>query len=397
MQISRLHQHAVLRIPALTSLFSESLGVTQIDVVKDGTTTITTTAAHGVTVGQSIAVSLIDAPYPNPITAAVKQSNGDYLITTTNDHDLSTTPSTDLATAWNTSATMRGFTNANMNGALSLVSVTDRNNFTVRPATAVDSVTLNGNEEQLVNLEGELVGWHKVTAATATTLTFPTPPNVQRSYVADSVTAAQGQRIYGVESMDLVMKKYALDDTALAANDCAMFVAPRDAVGMRSQHAGQHYATSTYNPTMEDGFEVLAVFPASTSSGGVAPADLAHGEVMRAVMKTFNGLNLPFATSYPCAKVRDAEIRTHGRVSHSGSKYVHQYSFDINVELTPDDRIWPYEVADLVIDGTPVDVTTATSVHRVGAPAFRDIAVTGLAINGEPGLLTIDLQVDDQT
>lgn len=387
MQITPLHRHAVLRVPALTGLFSDSLGISSIDVVADGTTTITTDAAHGVTVSSSIAVSITDAPYPNPITAAVKQSNGDYLITTTNDHDLTTTPNPEIAAAWNTIATLRGFTDSNMNGSLQLISVSDRRNFTVRPSAPVESVTLNGSEEQLVNLEFELVGWHKVTAASATTLTFPTPEFVVRSYTADQITAARNHRIYGLESGELVMRKYVLDDTALNANELVMFVTPRDSVRFRSSLLGDHYAESAYHPTVEDGFDIIVVFPASASSAGVSPVDLAHGEILRAIMKTFNGLNLPLATSYPCAKARDAEIISHGRVSHDGSRYVHIYNFGVNVELTRDDRIQPHEVADIVN-------ATSDNVSRKGFPAYRDLAVSGLAIRGEPGLLTINLQAD---
>lgn len=387
MQITPLHTHAVLRVPALTGLFSDSLGISSIDVVADGTTTITTDAAHGVTVSSSIAVSITDAPYPNPITAAVKQSNGDYLITTTNDHDLTTTPNPEIAAAWNTIATLRGFTDSKMNGSLQLISVSDRRNFTVRPSAPVESVTLNGSEEQLVNLEFELVGWHKVTAASATTLTFPTPEFVVRSYTADQITAARNHRIYGLESGELVMRKYVLDDTALNANELVMFVTPRDSVRFRSSLLGDHYAESAYHPTVEDGFDIIVVFPASASSAGVSPVDLAHGEILRAIMKTFNGLNLPAATSYPCAKARDAEIISHGRVSHDGSRYVHIYNFGLNVELTKDDRIQPHEVADIVN-------ATSDNVWRKGFPAYRDLAVSGLAIQGEPGLLTINLQAD---
>jgi len=386
-QITPLHTHAVLRVPALTGLFSDSLGISSIDVVADGTTTITTDAAHGVTVSSSIAVSITDAPYPNPITAAVKQSNGDYLITTTNDHDLTTTPNPEISAAWNTIATLRGFTDSNMNGSLQLVSVSDRRNFTVRPSAPVESVTLNGSEEQLVNLEFELVGWHKVTAASATTLTFPTPEFVVRSYTADQITAALNHRIYGLESGELVMRKYVLDDTALNANELVMFVTPRDSVRFRSSLLGDHYAQSAYHPTVEDGFDIIIVFPASASSAGVSPVDLAHGEILRAIMKTFNGLNLPLATSYPCAKARDAEIISHGRVSHDGSRYVHIYNFGVNVELTKDDRIQPHEVADIVN-------ATSDNVWPNGFPAYRDLSVTGISSLGEPGLFTINLQAD---
>ena len=375
-----------MRVPALTGLFSDTLGVASIAVVPGDVTTIETSEPHGVPDGGNAPVTIVDAPTPSKITDAALQPNGDVILITQHDHDLTTRPD-DRVVAFNATASLRGFTDPNLNGALELVSVENRDAFTVRPANPVAEVVLNGNEEQLTNLEFELVGWHKVTATSPTTLTFPTPPNVQRSYTADVVVASHRLRIFGAESGDLVVKKYVLGDERLVDNDCVMFIVPRENIRNRGQYLGEHHPSSAYNPTIEDGFDIYVAIPGAAASGGVAPLDLAHGEILRAIMRTFNGLRIPDWPGFPLAKIRDAEMVTHGRVSYDGPTYLHQYAFDVLVELTPDDRVLPFEAADL---------GNADSVHRVGAPAFRDLVLTGVKQKDRPGLLTASVQLDDQ-
>ena len=386
MQITPLYRHAAMRLPALTSLFSDTLAVSEIDVVAAGTTTLTSTG-HGVTVGEYAAIAITDAPAPNPITAAVKVSGtDDWTITTQFDHDLTTTPSLDYANPWDVSAVLAGFTDAEMNGTLQLVSVTDRNTFVVR-TTELASLTLNGNEVQLKSLEFEMVGWHKVQAADANTLTMPTPSTVTRSYTVTSPTVARNIRVMGAVSLSMVMRKYVLGDATIDNN--TLFICPRESARVSSRTSDTRTrtgATVALNARLEDGFDVYALLPAHASVAGVAPVDLAHGDILRALLRTFNGLNLP-RPELGNGNTYGAYLDTHGIVDHHGPTYVHQYSFSANADLSDDDRIKPYEMADL-------PALSSTSVHRVGAPAYRDVAFTGIAINGEPGLLTLDIELD---
>ena len=387
MQITPLYRHAAMRLPALTSLFSDALAVTDIDVVSGGTTTITTSAVHGVTIGEYAALSITDALTPNPVTAAVKVGvTDDWTITTQYDHGLTTTPDVLRATAWDASTVLDGFTDAEMNGTLQLVSVTDRNTFVVRPS-ALASLTLNTNEAQLKSLEFAMVGWHRAVWATTTTLTFPTPAAVTRSYTVLAPTVARNIRVMGSVSLDLFMRKYVLDDASI--NDNTMFICPRDSARVTSKVSDDRTrsgATVALNARVEDGFDVYVLLPAHTSNSGVAAVDLAHGDILRAVLRTFNGLNLP-RSEFGCGNTYGAYLDTHGIVNHHGPTYVHQYSFSANADLSNDDMIKPYEQADLPAIGSD-------SVQRVGAPAYRDIVFTGIAINGEPGLLTLDLKLD---
>lgn len=386
MQITPIYRHAAMRLPALTSLFSDAFTVTEIDVVKDDTTTFTA-AGHGVTIGESIAIAVTDAPFPNPITAVeqVAGSTTDWKVTTQHDHDLTTTPDVNIAQAWNETALLDGFTDAKWNGAVELLSAPDRNTFYVRIASGA-SGTLNSNEVQLRNLEFEMVGWHKVTAADANTLTMPTPANVLRSYTVTDPTVVRNLRIMGAVTLDMVMKKYVLDDASI--DDNTIFIVPRQSARVRSKHGEMRtQAPFAYHARLEDGFDVLALLPAHESSGGVAPFDLANGDVLRAVLRTFNGLTLP-RPELGCGTTYGAFIEEHGMVEHNGPTYVHQYSFSANADLSQDDTILPYEAALLPALGS-------TSVSRVGAPAFRDVSFSGVAINGEPGLLTLAIELDN--
>lgn len=393
MQITPLYRHAALRLPVLTSLFSDALAVASISVVKDGVTTITTTAAHGVTTGDGIAIAITDAPFPNPIETATKLANGDWALTTAYDHDLTTTPNVNVGEAWDVTTKLAGFDAAAMNGTIQLVSVTDRTTFTVRPSTTVSAITLAGDEVQLRSLEQEIVGWHKVTAATSTTLTFPTPDTVLRNYVVSDALVTRNIRVFGAVNIDTVMEKYVVGDAASTLSNITMFITPRDQVQIRPRARGGITSMSPSDAVhfrVEDGFHVIVLVPAQVSAAGVSALDLAHGDILRAVVRTFNGLSLPRA-DWPMGNPYPAVLERHGPISHNGATYVHEYVFGAPADITNDDRIQPWEIADIA--AAPIG---STSVHRVGAPAFRGVTFTGLTHSVEPGILEASIELDDQ-
>ena len=390
MEITPLYRHAAMRLPAVTGRFSTPLAVTSLAVVKDGLTTVNCTAAHGVTVGASIAIAITDAPYGNPIESATRESNGDWTIETTNDHNLTRTPDPDIAASWDLVARLSGFADSAMNGTLQLVSVSDRFTFTVRPGSSPASITLTGDEIQLANLDFEMVGWHKVTATTATALTFPTPANVLRDYTVDSPTVVKGIRVFGAVDLDTVMMKYVRDDAETVANEITMFLIPQDRTRVRPFSRGNFTGigpSQAAHYTVEDGFQVIVLIPSGTSAG-VTALDLAQGEILRAIIRTFNGLKIQRA-GIPNGKVYDAQLVELGAVPHDWKTYVHSYSFAAHVDMSSDDRIRPHEIADI-----ESAIVGSTSVSPVGAPPYREIEFGGLTHSGEPGILTATVQLD---
>jgi hypothetical protein len=391
MQITPLYRHAAMRIPALTALFSDLFDVTEIDVVKDGTTTLTCAAPHGVKIGAAATIAITDAPFPNPIVATERLANGDWILTTEFDHDLTTTPSLDIAEPWDLSADLAGFTDAAMNGALQLVSVPDRFTLIVRPSTSPADITLNGNEVQKRSLEFEMVGWHKVIAATANTLTFPTPATVLRSYTVTTPTVVRNIRIFGAVNLDAVMKHYVRSDAETAAHEITMFIAPLDSTRVRPRARGGVTALGPSQAVhfgVEDGFRVVVLIPSEASTSGVAALDLAQGPILRAILRTFNGLRLP-REEFPASAPYSAILEEHGAVRHDGATYVHEYSFSASVDMTDNDRIQPWEAADLA-----AAAIGATSVTRVGAPAYRELHFTGLRHSSKPGILEALIELD---
>ena len=144
MKLTPLVLHAGVILPRHTALFSDALPVSSIAVTEGASVVLTTTAAHLVPVGSTIAVSITDADTPNRITDAAVDGDGNIVLTTEHPHDLTTTPNADLYDAWSTLAKITGFTSGLINGNRSVVSVPDRNTVVIMPGGTVTSVDRNG-------------------------------------------------------------------------------------------------------------------------------------------------------------------------------------------------------------------------------------------------------------
>lgn len=380
-------------MPALTALFSDALPVTSIAVVSGGTTTITCSAAHTIPVGKSVSVSITDAETPNPVTAATLNGDGTITLTTQYDHDLTTTPNPDLARPWHTSAKLSGFGSALIDGVKQLVAVLDRKRFVIQPSGEVASITVDGGEVLLERLDYELIGYHKVVAATSTTLTFTTPLAVTRSYTVTSPVVARNLRFFGSLSIDTILDHYTRpDNKPQPAGKCTLFVCPVDVRTSRSR-ASQTDAIadasdgSDHRQLILDGFEVFAVIPSEDTSGGVKAIDLAQGEILTAVLRTFYGLKMR-RPEFEGGGSYVALLESHGAVSYDKVNYVHRYRFQAPAYVTNADAIAPYDWPDI----NPDDL--ADSLFPIGAPAFRDLdldqidGVGGITRQDEPGALT---------
>lgn len=398
MRITPLVLHCQRRIPALTALFSDSLNVTSITVVDGGTTTLNCGAAHGVTVGQSIPVSITDAETPNPIVGSFINADGTITFTTQYPHNLTTTPDITKAKPWDTSAKLSGFGSSALDGTKQLISVGTRTTFTVQPSTEIESLTLEGGEVLLERLEAQLVGQHKVTAATSTTLTLATPAAVSRSYTVTSPTVVRNLRCFGAASLEAVMRQYVRQDgTATPASAAHLFVIPVDVRASRSRHSqGDALAEigdgTDYRQLILDGFQVIVVLPTEHSPGGVAALDLAHGEVFNAVLRTFLGLKVPRPElSHSGSYV--ATFQNHSMLGYDRANYYHGYTFQAPFYVANADAIAPYDWPDV----DPENITD--NLFPIGAPALQDVD-TQLRIKPaaepEPGELTVNVKVDEE-
>lgn len=396
MRITPLVLHAAARLPALTSLFSDPLAVSSMVVTTGQKVVLTTPSAHGYPVDSYQALSIVDADSPNPITAAT-QSGGDWVFTTLYPHDL--TMRNGSVSNWNLFAKLGGFTSDVMSGLLQLVDVPSANSFRVKPSEYVETITLTGTEVLLERLENGIIGWHRMKAASTTTLEFDTPAEITRTYAVANPRVVTNIRVAGSLSLQVAMDQYVRGYTengttqdSQAINQAWLFICPPPSVALSKDRQAQGDGVAEITPTSEyrqlllDGFHVYVFLPAEQSGGGVACSDLACGEVFSAILRTFHGLVLPRrelyqADTFVCLMVE------HGQAlgDYNKATYVHGYVFQAPAYLTQLDAIQAFEWSKINeatmtaasglgpgSAGGAVD-TSSGSVQPSGSVAFRGV------------------------
>lgn len=371
MKISPLVMFAGMRIPALTDHFSDVLALSSMTVETGGLVTLTCTADHGIT-DATTGVSIVDALTPNPITAWSLLGNGDVSVTVSYPHTMSTTPDASKWLAWTGFAIFSGTGVAGLMGSVQLVSVQDRLNFVVRPA---GPVTLPGsvpvNAVLLERLEQDIIGWHEMTVASATTLTFATPASISRSYTVQSPKAVTNIRVWGAIDLDHALRHFTRESESnkVVLDQGYLFVCPpRQARLSRDRNSHSDAMTelqpgSFIRQLLMDGFEVYAVLPAERYGGAIGCVDKCQGPIFTAVLRTFNGLRLPF-TELASPNPFISMLTSHGVARYDRANYVHGYSFAATVYLTEGDTVPPISIPDLlsidaaIQNGDPVPIDT---------------------------------------
>jgi hypothetical protein len=395
MRITPLVLHGGLVIPRHTALFSDALAVTSIAVTDGGSVVITTTAPHGVAVGQQIQVSITDALTPNAITAATVNADGTVTLTTTYPHNLTTTPDPLRYDAYSTLARLAGFASAHINGNRQIVDVPDRNTVVITPGGSLTAgaIALGGSERLLETLEQEIVGWHKVTATGTSTLSFPTPAVVNRSYVVEDPVVVRSIRIWGAIDYETALAHFTASDGQLLLTRPVMFILPQPVERQGGSDIITDGADSRF--MLRDGFIVLVLIPSHTTSAHVAAIDSAQGAIWRAVLRTFHGLKIN-RSEYADAGDYRAVFERHNGARGTGSHkavYAHEYVFSMPAEITQCDAISPFDWSQ-IDDGGIADGTVPDSIYPSNPPPFRDLDLEGIYRSGEPspmsGAFTVD-------
>ncbi|MFP3921740.1 MAG: hypothetical protein ACLFU3_08560 [Dichotomicrobium sp.] len=396
MKITPLALHAMVRVPALTDLFSDILAVDTIGVVAGGKVTINCSSAHGLS--GTAAVAITDALTPNPVTDAEKLSNGDVRITTEHDHDLTTAPPG--YQPWHEFAKLQGFDAGVLNGDIQLVSVESRTQFTVRPSSDPGTITLNDSEELLERLEFELVGWHAVTVVDTVTLEFDAPATITRSYTVTAPKVVTRARIFGAVDIQTFLRHYSREDGTghISVADHTMVITPIQTAQLskdrRSQSAAlvEAAAGSVIQQLLLDGFNIYFIAPTENDAGAVKAVDLAQGEVFQAVLRSFNGLALPYRQLDDQSKYV-AWLDHHGVNAFDGVHYLHEYVFQAPSYITQGDTITP---PDFVVAEAENGAIEDEDLYRVGAPALRELLLDGITLKGKPQPLTATIEVDEE-
>ena len=384
MKLTPLVIAAAYRIPALTDTFSDLLDVASMTVTASGNTVIACNTPHNLPIGPTT-ISVIDALTPNPITALEKKPNGDVLVTVTYPHVLSTTPDPVNFDPWDTIARLQGIGIGALTGSVQLVSVESTTSFIVRPGVDVTPPDpVPDGSILLERLEHDIIGWQTATVTSATSLTFPTPASVTRSYAVSSPKIATNIRVAGAMDIGAVLRAYARDDEADAPrlDRGWMFVIPQRRAIMSRDRTARSDANSEITPgsvvrqLLVDGFEIMVVLPAERYGGGIACVDRANGQILTAVLKTFNGIVLPFSElDSPNPFV--AMIKSHGIETYNRANYIHSYQFEVTAYITSGDTVSGIDHIDLgaidlaIQNGTPLP----TSLPPIGSVPFSDFVL----------------------
>ena len=392
MKLLPLVLHAALQLPRWTGLFSETLDVATLGVVAGGTMTFTSSAAHGVPVGQAIALSVTDAEAPNAITAATVDADGNIVCTTAFPHTLSASPDPTRFRAWDGFAKVAGFTSSDINGVRQLVATPTETTFVITPGAEVVGVTLTGDEKLFERLELGVIGWHKVVAATATTLTVATPQSVTRSFTVTAPTVVRQIRVAGAIDHEEAVRRYVEDGDLTTLNRGYMFVLP-SRVHAKGKPTTALAPGADYRLRVDDGFTLLVFLPSTSPAAHVAAIDKAQGEIFRAVLQTYHGLKVLRSELCLQSPYIATFVSHQGGMHRNNAIYAHEYVFEAPFELVNDDALapWNWTVLD---DGALSDGTTPDSIGSEGTAPWGDLDLTGILHKGHPGALLGTFKID---
>jgi hypothetical protein len=397
MRISPIALHAMLRIPSLSDYFSDPLAVTRLVVVPGAKVTLTCAAPHGVAIGKRIALSIVDAPRPNRITAATVDADGFVTLTVTDDHDQTLPPGHFYD---NRFVTLSGFANPGLNGDVLMVAIHDRRTIVVKPNAPVAAVTMTTNEALQERLDGEIIGWHAMVADTSTTLSFTTPAHITAGYTVTDPIVVRNIRIWGAVNYEWARKNFVRKDAdSLELKKAAMFICPLETVSVSKDRRVNSDALTELTPGSDfrqlivDGFKVVVFCPGEQSAAGVTCSDLCHGHLFETVLKTFNGYKPQSRSELFQGTDFVAFLAQHSALEFDGANYVHEYSFSAPGYLTRCDSVMPWQIANLDDDATaPPGGTPPSSVTQVGSVAFRGINF-GIRHDDADGALTANVQI----
>lgn len=398
MQIGQLTTLAKLRVPAFTALFSDALSISSMAVVAGGNITLTCSSSHGLATGASEWVSITQALAPNAITAlAVLDGTldgtmaGDVQVTTTYSHTLTHKADTMFA-SYQDFATLTVPGTAALTGAIQLVTVIDKNNFVVRPGAVTLPDPIPAGSALLEPLEIEIVGLNVATATSPTVLTLPTPASVTRSYTVASPIVVRNLRMFG--AVDYAHAVTHITDAAPTASRAYLYICPVRTARMSrdwlsTSDANQEVTpNAAYRAKLLDGFDIFVFIPTQKMQAAVGAMDAASGEVLTAIVQTFNGIRLPFTEWNIGGKAGRyvAAMLNHGVQAYDKVWYCHRFSFEAIVTLSADNVADPVRMPDLT--------STDTTLPPGGTVPWETAVYDGIYQSDKPQALEGHVPMD---
>jgi hypothetical protein len=318
--------HLQAYVPAFTDLFSET--VTGTATANGITVTVTTSSAHGLSVGRKIAIAATG--YRNSIASAVDNGDGTIRFETAQEHDL-TEPK---AYADPTTLRLGGFANSAWNHTFTIVSVPNRKFFEVEfPAGESDVPSLTG-AYLLESRTAGVVGVQTVeTVPTATSFTFDVSgvPSLPTGEI-ENIKIITGIRVYGAADFERAQAAY----TRLAAGKAALFVIMSDADVSKDRHTLNDgiaaFARSNIGKQIIlQNFATTVFLPTEKQLAGHTAQNQAYGEVYRALASVLYGFEFDDPdTKQPYVCVNNG----HGPGVYNSAYYTHVYDWQVPSVVT---------------------------------------------------------------
>lgn len=384
MRITPIVHHACARLPQLTDMFSDVLQA-DLSATPGGDTDIVCQAAHNQTIGENIAICIRGAETQIVITDAQFDANGNIELTFASPHGLVDNATAIGVNSWNAEIELTGFVDPLMNGTHTFLSKIDETRCLIEsPVDAALDLTVDA---AMINKQDDrLNGWHPVEIIDATTLRMATPAAVDVATIAKDVVIAFNIRAWGAIDFEVIKAKYTGEQTQL--RQATIAIAPLPTVPLSKDRSAKTSAyaeldgSTVIRQTMLDGFHVIVTLPTTDTFGALAAADLCHGEILDAVLRTFQGYRAQHS-DLDDVQIFSAVLKQHGGMAFDRAFYAHDYEFQAPFNLTNANALLgTQQTAGAQIEA--IDPNDVAPAQPVGSVPLHDLTFGGI-YNGEFG------------
>lgn len=360
MQSADIVSQLAFALPQFTDKFTTNFSITSLTRI--GTTvTATTSAAHGLDVGNQ--VNVLGAQTPLSI-ATLTRAGAIGTLVTDNPHDMTENFSTEVE--------ITDAVEAEFNGTFVLLTVPNRKTITFTMADA--GPTTGTGSPLLLNGSSALQGYNglkNVTATpTGTTFQYEITDSTLFTPASGTILARTEPRISASISEERLLDVY----TRQPAADLWAFVVLEDVFASKNRNIesdatdniqrGDQYRQQIIQP-----FTVYIFIPTKAQIAGREARDDAE-DLFRSVCRSL--LFKPFASGLFAGAQGPVQFVNHGFIHYNSAFYVHGYNFQQVVDITFKDTV-----------GYDLDV------------AFRDIILnTGVSTGTE--IMTANIDLDDE-
>lgn len=395
MRITPLVNHACARLPQLIDAFSDVL-TADVVAAPGSATDITCQAPHGQTVGSKIGICVRGAKSQVKIIDAILGSDDTVELVFEAPHGLVSNASAMGVNSWNSEIELMGFTDPLMNAVHEFIAKLDDKRCLIKVPEGV-SAGITASAAMLDDRNDFLNGWHPVDVIDPTILRMPTHAAINTLTNASDVSIAFNIRAWGAVDYQEVKELYTDEQNQL--RDASLTISPLGVIPLSKDRSAKTSASAelgtgtVIRQMMLDGFHAVVTIPTSDTRAAMAAIDLCHGEILDAMLRTFQGYKPPhpdLGGVVPFAAV----LKQHGGMSFDRAIYAHEYQFEAPYNLNNFNAMKSTEqTASAQYEA--LDPSEVTSAQPIGSSPLSGVQFDGI-FNGELGQpLTASIQYED--